>query len=47
MCGILYVESRTARPLSQHLTAVDRLQSRGPDFSRYQHKEGIFIAQTV
>jgi asparagine synthetase B (glutamine-hydrolysing) len=47
MCGILYVESRTARPLSQHLTAVDRLQSRGPDFSRYQHKDGIFIAQTV
>ena len=38
MCGILYVESRTARPLPQHLAAVDVLSSRGPDFVRYQHQ---------
>lgn len=47
MCGILYVESRTARPLSQHLAAMEVLQSRGPDFSRYQHSDQVFIAQTV
>ena len=47
MCGILYVESRTARPLSQHLTALDRLQSRGPDFVRYRYNNTVFIAQTV
>jgi asparagine synthetase B (glutamine-hydrolysing) len=47
MCGILYVESRTAKPLQQHLAAMDRLQSRGPDFSRYQHNDTVFIAQTV
>jgi asparagine synthetase B (glutamine-hydrolysing) len=47
MCGILYVESRTARPLLQHLAAVDVLKSRGPDFVRYQHTDHVFIAQTV
>jgi asparagine synthetase B (glutamine-hydrolysing) len=47
MCGILYVESRTARPLPQHLAAVDVLSSRGPDFVRYQHNDRVFIAQTV
>lgn len=47
MCGILYVESRTTRPLQQHLAAVDVLQSRGPDFVRYQHSDQVFIAQTV
>ena len=47
MCGILYVESRTARPLLQHLAAVEILQSRGPDFVRYQHSDRVFIAQTV
>ena len=47
MCGILYVESRSARPLQQHLNALDILKSRGPDFSRYVHTDKIFIAQTV
>ena len=47
MCGILYVESHTARPLPQHLAAVDVLKSRGPDFVRYQHSDTVFIAQTV
>ena len=47
MCGILYVESCTARPLQQHLTALDILQSRGPDFVRYQHSDTVFIAQSV
>ena len=47
MCGVLYVESRTARPLPQHLAAVGVLSSRGPDFVRYQHSDRVFIAQTV
>ena len=47
MCGILYVENRTARPLQQHLAALDILSSRGPDFVRYQHNDNVFIAQTV
>ena len=47
MCGILYVESRTTRPLPQHLAAVEVLKSRGPDFVRYQHNDRVFIAQTV
>ena len=47
MCGILYVESRTTRPLPQHLAAVEILKSRGPDFVRYQHQGRVFIAQTV
>jgi asparagine synthetase B (glutamine-hydrolysing) len=47
MCGVLYVESRVTRPLTQHLAAVDVLQSRGPDFVRYRHSDRVFIAQTV
>jgi asparagine synthetase B (glutamine-hydrolysing) len=47
MCGVLFVESRTARPLQQHLVALDILSSRGPDFVRYQHTDNVFIAQSV
>lgn len=47
MCGILFVQSRTARPLAQHLAALDILSSRGPDFVRYQHNDHVFIAQSV
>ena len=47
MCGILYVESQTTRPLQQHLAALDILRSRGPDFVRYQHSDRVFIAQSV
>jgi len=47
MCGVLYVESRVPQPLTQHLAAVDVLQSRGPDFVRYRHSDRVFIAQTV
>ena len=47
MCGILLVKSKQEIPLEQHLTALHKLESRGPDFSRYQYKNNIFIAQVV
>lgn len=47
MCGILLVQSQTNIPLEQHLAATELLASRGPDFTRYQYRNGIFIAQTV
>lgn len=47
MCGILFVQSRTARPLQQHLAALDVLSSRGPDFVRYHHSDTVFVAQSV
>ena len=47
MCGVLYVESRVARPLQQHLAALNVLSSRGPDFVRYQHNDRVFVAQAV
>jgi asparagine synthase (glutamine-hydrolysing) len=47
MCGVLYVKSTATIPLEQHLAAVAILQSRGPDFYRYQHSDRVFCAQTV
>ena len=47
MCGILLVKSKQEIPLERHLTALHKLESRGPDFSRYQYKNNIFIAQVV
>lgn len=47
MCGILLVKSKQEIPLELHLKALDILKSRGPDSTRYQYKNGIFIAQVV
>ena len=47
MCGILLVKSREDLPLELHLKALDILKSRGPDRTRYQYTNGIFIAQVV
>jgi asparagine synthase (glutamine-hydrolysing) len=47
MCGILLVKSRSAIPLEKHLQAFVKLQSRGPDFCRYQYENNIFIGQAV
>jgi asparagine synthetase B (glutamine-hydrolysing) len=47
MCGILLVHSRNPIPLEQHLPALRILETRGPDFTRYQHCGTIFVAQTV
>lgn len=47
MCGILFVESRNNIPLEKHLEALEILKSRGPDFTRYKHRGGLFVAQTV
>lgn len=47
MCGILLVKSRKVIPLKKHLKALAQIESRGPDFSRYQHDGNIFIGQTV
>jgi len=47
MCGILLVKSKDTISLSKHLSAFKKLESRGPDFSRYQYKNNIFIGQTV
>jgi asparagine synthase (glutamine-hydrolysing) len=47
MCGILLVKSKNQIPLEQHLNAFLKLQSRGPDFCRYQHENNIFIGQSV
>jgi asparagine synthetase B (glutamine-hydrolysing) len=47
MCGILLVKSKDQIPVEQHLRAFAKLQSRGPDFSRYDYKNNIFIGQAV
>ena len=47
MCGILLVKSQTKISLDKHLSAFGILQSRGPDFNRFQYKNNIFIGQTV
>lgn len=47
MCGILLVHSRSPIPLEQHQSALKILETRGPDFTRYQHRDNIFVAQTV
>lgn len=47
MCGVLYVRSSSPIALERHLAAVQTLEPRGPDFTRYQHRGNVFIAQTV
>ena len=47
MCGILFVKSRQPLGLDLHLQAVDKIHTRGPDFTHYQYHNNIFIAQTV
>jgi len=47
MCGILLVRSRDKIPLQKHFDALKQIQSRGPDFMRYRHENGIFIGHTV
>jgi asparagine synthetase B (glutamine-hydrolysing) len=47
MCGILLVKSQSTIPLERHLQAFVKLQSRGPDFCRYDYKNNIFIGQAV
>ena len=47
MCGILLVKSKQDLPLEQHLQALEVLKSRGPDRTRYQYQNNIFIAQVV
>jgi len=47
MCGILLVKSQSTIPLEQHLQAFAKLESRGPDFSRYQFENNIFVGQAV
>jgi len=47
MCGILLVKSNQDLPLEQHLRTLSTLKSRGPDRTRYQYENGIFIAQVV
>lgn len=47
MCGILFVKSAADIPLQRHLTALQTLAPRGPDFVRYRHHGDTFVAQTV
>ena len=47
MCGILLVKSKQDLPLEHHLQALEVLKSRGPDRTRYQYQNNIFIAQVV
>ena len=47
MCGILLVKSKEYIQPHKHLCALEVLQGRGPDFSRYRYVNNIFIAQTV
>ena len=47
MCGVLLVKSTNELPLEKHLRALSILESRGPDRTRYQYKNNIFIAQVV
>ena len=47
MCGILLVQSKDSIPVEKHLQAFVKLQSRGPDFARYQYRNNIFIGQAV
>lgn len=47
MCGILLVQSKHTIDINQHLAALSILESRGPDYTRYEYCNNIFIAQTV
>lgn len=47
MCGVLLVQSNHNIDLDQHLAALKLLEPRGPDFVTYEHRNNIFIAQSV
>src|SRR5210317_31960 len=47
MCGILLVKSSLPIKEEHHLKALKFLESRGPDYTRWQFKNNIFIGQTV
>jgi len=47
MCGILLVQSKDNIDINQHLAALKVLESRGPDYTRYEYRNNIFIAQAV
>ena len=47
MCGILLVKSKNNIEISKHLQALNVLKSRGPDRTRYQYQNNIFVAQVV
>lgn len=47
MCGILLVQSKHNININQHLAALNVLESRGPDYTRYEYRNNIFIAQAV
>lgn len=47
MCGILLVQSKYTIGIQQHLAALNILESRGPDYTRYEYQNNIFIAQAV
>jgi asparagine synthetase B (glutamine-hydrolysing) len=47
MCGILLVQSKDTLDINQHLAALKVLESRGPDYTRYEYRNNIFIAQAV
>lgn len=47
MCGILLVQSKYSVNIDKHLAALNILESRGPDYTRYVYRNNIFIAQTV
>lgn len=47
MCGILLVQSKDTIDINKHLAALNILGSRGPDYTRYEYRNNIFIAQAV
>jgi len=47
MCGVLLVQSRHSIDIDHHLVALKLLEPRGPDFVKYEHRNNIFIAQSV
>lgn len=47
MCGILLVQSKDTIDINRHLAALNVLESRGPDYTRYEYRNNIFIAQAV
>lgn len=47
MCGILLVKSSSPFKDEYHLNALKILEPRGPDYTRWQFKNNIFIGQTV
>jgi asparagine synthetase B (glutamine-hydrolysing) len=47
MCGILLVKSKLPIDEKTHLDALKLLEPRGPDLTRWNFKNNIFIGQTV